>query len=399
MVPSERILMHTRVVSASERPAWALSLLSNRYPALHGLRVIAILSVLQVHVTIVLSHGHLFDQPKFAIRSTGIWFGMDLFFVLSGFLIGSMLLSEDSHDWKGIRRFYARRAFRIIPLYYLILTIAWRVGHRNIGPEIAIKEYLYLTNYHSSVFHAIVPWGWSLCVEEHFYLAVPLLVAVLQKLKSHRARLGVLGALWLSALLVRYAVFYATNITWTPGEMFLRMYVPTHTRYDTLIAGVAIAYVVHHFSEQLTRIFARTSARWGAYSVAALCLVYLLLPADSHGFTHYSIWAWGTVTSIMYSAFVVPLLLGPATPLQRFLGARPWVYIATLGYAVYLVHIPVMEKFVKYAAVGFVLSHHNPFVVWAICLLLLCLLSWTLAYLLHLFVEKPMLWLRDRLAP
>ncbi len=391
--------MHTGVVSLSERPIWSLSLLSNRFPALHGLRVIAILSVLQVHVTIVLSHARLFDQPKFYLRSSGIWFGMDLFFVLSGFLIGSMLLSEDAHDWPGIRRFYARRAFRIIPLFYLILTLTWRLTRRDLGPEVAIKEYLYLANYYSNVHHAIVPWGWSLCVEEHFYLAVPVLVAVLQKMRTHRARLLVLGGLWLSALLVRYAIYYSAHTPWDPGQMFLQIYVRTHTRYDTLIAGVAIAYVVHHFSTQLQNFFAKNWARWASYGLAAGCLAYLLIPAESRGFTHYSLWAWGTVTSVMYTAVVLPLLMGPATGLQRFLGARPWLYLATLGYAVYLVHIPIMDRVVKFAAVGFVLNHVNPMIVWGFSLLILCLLSWTLALVLHMVLEKPMLWLRDRLAP
>jgi peptidoglycan/LPS O-acetylase OafA/YrhL len=391
--------MHTRAVAAPERPLWSLSLLSNRYPALHGLRVIAILSVLQVHVTNVLAHARLFDQPKFYARSTGIWFGMDLFFVLSGFLIGSMLLGEDARDWAGIRRFYARRAFRIIPLYYLVLTLVWRLSRTDIGPLIAVKEYLYFTNYYSNVHHAIVPWGWSLCVEEHFYLAVPLLVAVIHKLKTHRARLVVLGTLWLSALLIRYAIYFGAQQPWDPGQMFLRLYVATHTRYDTLIAGVWLAYLVHHFTPQLQQWFAVNSKRWASYALAGACLAYLLVPVNSLGFTHYNIWAWGTVTSVMYAAVVMPLLLGPSTPMQRFLSARPWLYIATLGYAVYLIHIPVMDRFVKFAVVGFVLARYHPMIVWLIAMMLLCLVSWSAAYVLHLLVEKPMLWLRDRLAP
>lgn len=86
-----------------------LSLLQNRYPALHGLRFVAIVSVLQVHVTVTLHGFKLMQNGELAGLSQSVWFGMDLFFVLSGFLIGSMLLHQGG---TGMGRFWLRRAFR-----------------------------------------------------------------------------------------------------------------------------------------------------------------------------------------------------------------------------------------------------------------------------------------------
>src|SRR5207248_2608681 len=93
--------------------ALSLDLLDNRYPALHGLRVIAILTVIQFHVTWVFAGEQgIFLDRDFIDRSLSVFFGMDLFFMLSGFLIGSILLhSLQSAGSQQVRRFYLRRIF------------------------------------------------------------------------------------------------------------------------------------------------------------------------------------------------------------------------------------------------------------------------------------------------
>jgi peptidoglycan/LPS O-acetylase OafA/YrhL len=396
--------VHTAAVSnleADGRGPWSLSLLSNRYPALHGLRALAIVSVLQVHVTVVLHRIRVVPMGPLFVYSSSVWFGMDLFFVLSGFLIGAMLLGEGARGWRGIGRFYARRSFRIIPLYYLVLTVLWRLEKPEVPLRAVIPEYLYLAPYtRVDIGNVVMPYAWSLCVEEHFYLTVPLLVAVLHRLRSHRARLAALGLLWLSGLAVRHGLFWFWNIPWDSLTMFRFIYVMTHGRYDTLVAGVALAYLAHHFEPQLRALFARPVARAISYAIALLCLRSLIPPSPVLPRSHWNLFAWGTVTSVMYACVILPLLHGPADGwLPRFLGARVWLPIATLGYGVYLVHIPLMEHVVKLAAAGFFFAAWPLWKLWSMSLLLLCLLSWALAYVLHVLVEKPALWLRDRWAP
>ena len=104
---------------------FALDLLDNRFPALHGMRVIAILSVIAYHVTwIFMAEQGIFLDPGFFTQSLAIFFGMDLFFLLSGFLIGSILLrSIATTGAQHIKRFYLRRIFRTFPSYYLVLTV------------------------------------------------------------------------------------------------------------------------------------------------------------------------------------------------------------------------------------------------------------------------------------
>src|SRR4051812_48980269 len=104
---------------------FALDLLDNRYPALHGLRVLAIVSVVQFHVTWIFGgeQSIAIDQD-FMTSSLTVFFGMDLFFILSGFLIGSILLrSLQLNGTQNLRRFYLRRILRTFPSYYVILTI------------------------------------------------------------------------------------------------------------------------------------------------------------------------------------------------------------------------------------------------------------------------------------
>ena len=102
--------------------ALSLELLDNRYPSLHGLRVIAIVSVVQFHVTWIFAgeQGIRIDQD-FTVSSLTVFFGMDLFFILSGFLIGSILLrSLETKGTQNLRRFYLRRISRTFPSYYVV---------------------------------------------------------------------------------------------------------------------------------------------------------------------------------------------------------------------------------------------------------------------------------------
>ena len=195
----------------SLRKLFALDLLDNRYPALHGMRVVAILSVVQYHVTTIFTYEtHLTMDRSWAMTSMTIFFGMDLFFILSGFLIGSILLrSVETAGFINVRRFWLRRAFRTFPAYYVVLTaLVLLFGLTAAQRKHLPFEYAYLTNYVPLTRDGTVMlWGWSLALEEQFYLSVPLLFFGLSKLRSDRARLTLLGLFWISALVVRLVLF------------------------------------------------------------------------------------------------------------------------------------------------------------------------------------------------
>ena len=86
-------------------------------------------------------------------------------------------------------------------------------------------------------------WGWSLALEEQFYLSVPLLFFGLSKMRSDRARLALLGAFWLSALVVRLTLF-KRHPEWDAGQAYDNLYFKTHTRFDTLVAGGCLGLAI-----------------------------------------------------------------------------------------------------------------------------------------------------------
>jgi peptidoglycan/LPS O-acetylase OafA/YrhL len=209
-------------------------------PVLDGLRGLAILAVIVCHVNLTYRSltdskylGSLFDM----FFSWG-WSGVDLFFVLSGFLITGIL-----YDTKGcafyFRTFYARRTLRIMPLYFgflLLLVGLSRVLHSSISPYVSLTDALALGSYTYNFRLVLMRHTtdltvfWSLAVEEHFYLIWPLLVWAM----GRRSLMRLCLALSATSFLLRLAVVLS-------GEWRLTAYLATPCRMDGLLAGSFVA--------------------------------------------------------------------------------------------------------------------------------------------------------------
>jgi peptidoglycan/LPS O-acetylase OafA/YrhL len=259
-----------------------------------------------------------------------------------------------------------------------------------------IYEYAYLTNYRE---HVTMGWAWSLCVEEHFYLAVPLLMAGLWLLKSHTSRIVLLVGMWLTGLVVRLLVFYGATEPWHPRAMFYAIYITTHTRFDTLVAGILLAYLQHYFAARIRTALDHRAVRYGILAVVLGCLTLLMSRQQPSQQLVMFLFSWGTLTSVMY----LPLILWAIDrdgAVQRWLGSRFFLHAATLGYGIYLWHIPICDKLLVPPGRALILEARVPWqAVWWLTLAALVVLSAIVAYLGHLLVEKPALWLRDRIAP
>ena len=220
-------------------------------PALDGLRGVAILAVLLAHFTIITPEPSA-DWPRLAWRvlKSG-WIGVDLFFVLSGFLITGILL--DAKGTRGFfRNFYMRRTLRIFPLYYAVLVAIFLVIPRfHLAPADAalLEQYgqwwywLYLTNVLTAIHHfAAIPFHaghlWSLAVEEQFYLFWPLVVHALGPRGLKRLCLAILGG----ALLLRLGIRLADDPNYAvyPDAVYTLLI----TRADTLALGGLLALLV-----------------------------------------------------------------------------------------------------------------------------------------------------------
>ncbi len=373
----------------------SLELLDNRYPALHGMRVLAIVSVIQYHVTWIFSGEQGIPlNDTFREASLSIFYGMDLFFLLSGFLIGSILIrSLEVSGTQNLRRFYLRRIFRTFPSYYVVLTgLALWLPLTPQQIEHLPYEYVYLTNFMPLARHEIVMfWGWSLALEEQFYLTVPLLMFVLYRLGTDRARMIALGVIASTALVVRLSI-YAAGSPWDDFDLYEAVYFRTYTRFDVIVAGILLAFMEMRYG---ARIAAWLKAPLHRALLGIPCLTLLWLISNPTQLMH--VFAWGSLTSLMYLG-AVPLILHGEGPLQRFLGHPIFRRLATLGYGVYLVHIPLIDHVLVPIAARLHEDGASMAWVWPVSLLGVTTASFVIGYLMHVLIEKPSLWVRDKVA-
>jgi peptidoglycan/LPS O-acetylase OafA/YrhL len=384
---------------------FSLELLDNRYPQLHGLRVLAIITVVQFHITSIfaLEQSIRLDRD-WVVSSLAIFFGMDLFFILSGFLIGSILLyslKQKETQKHPIRRFYLRRIFRTFPPYYVVLTVLVLTTKLTPHQHLHIKyEYAYLTNFFSTARpETLMFWGWSLALEEQFYLVVPLLFFLLRAMRSDRQRIGFLVALWSSATFIRLAIYLLHKGPWMDFVLYGALYFKTYTRFDTLVMGILLAVIHDRYREPIGRWLMHPRHRAMIALPSLLCLWMLVRPWTfmPHDLNLFHVFAWGTITTVMYLGFLLLLLHGNG-PIHDFLGAPIFRRLATLGYGVYLVHIPLCDHIVVPMAHALVHRQVSLVVIWPLSLALLLVLSTSVSYAMHVVVEKPSLWVRDRFA-
>jgi len=307
-------------------------------PSLDGLRAIAVLLVLWCHVPVTTPGypGWLLDA-RFWIRPGD--FGVELFFALSGFLITRILIAERAAG-QPVRWFLLRRLLRIFPIYYLLLAVMsfWRPGQ-----EIAWCA-AYLGNF-ADVFAPTPgskPLGhtWSLCVEEHFYLIWPLLVAL------GTPRLGPRALKW---VMIPTAVIGAVvvGITCAPKTAELAVQRLSPFRFLTLAAGALVAYAEPH----LTAPPSRMRNRGVALTIVGLLLHphvwFLLLPVVWIGATWWPMQIAPAFVRVHSALLCSGILMWCITPRQlwlspeRLLSPAPLRAIGRISYGLYLYHVPI----------------------------------------------------------
>jgi peptidoglycan/LPS O-acetylase OafA/YrhL len=322
-------------------------LLSRFYPALDGLRGVAILMVFTVHYVTGL-------RPDIPLLGWG-WVGVDLFFVLSGFLITGILYdSVGGEDF--FRNFYTRRALRIFPLYYgfwLLALLATPLLHIDWN-----RYNLAMAAYIGNLFHAgaltkvhpdggliwfaarhaggmprslLVGHFWSLCVEEQFYLLWP---AVVWLVRSRRALLRISLMIVVLLPLVRTALVLFCH----SGAYLQSIYFLSYLRVDTLMVGAALALWLRGPCPAPSAL--RRGAAWTGMAAVALLtagyriqLVHPRMTQDG-GFVR----SVGFSLIAMAAAAVLLLAIDPASPLPRLLQFRPLAYLGRISYGIYLLH-------------------------------------------------------------
>lgn len=312
------------------------------------------------------------------------WVGVDLFFVLSGYLIGGQLLKQIR-----MRTFFARRALRIMPTYFAVLAIyaflpAWR----------EYPEMTPLWKFIASVQNIGMRGGtafshaWSLAIEDQFYLALPLVVLLV----GRRARAGVIVAcgIVVAGLALRWYVAQA-NLT-PAGAVSFRafqklIYYATWTRLDPLVLGVSVA-ALQLFRPQLCSFIA-SLGRWIWLPAIALISFALWLGEDQLTVAA-CVWQFPLIAIAMTALLLCALDLRLIISRVRIPGAA---FFASAAYSVYLSH-----KLVIHFAAGLCSRWDVPFTSPGAHLLVQTLI-YAAGSLLFLVVERPFLQLRKKLAP
>lgn len=316
-----------------------------RISQLDGIRGLAIALVLIWHGVFGLVQVVPGSPAAYALRALSLtWAGVDLFFVLSGFLIGGILLAN-RHSARFFTTFYARRACRIFPLYYVMLAIFLACGalaRADAMPEWqrwlfggalpAWSYATYLQNFHVAGSGLGANWmavTWSLAVEEQFYLVAPLMIWSL----SPRALPVVLSVLIVLAPICRVA------LQWRLDPSGLASYVLLPARWDALFLGMLAAWAFRQPGcvESLRQVLPaiRKALAFGLVILAAMIA------------TNQNIGSWGmtaagyTVIAACALAMVLLAMISAGGVVHRLLRVRPLVWLGTISYGVYLFHQPI----------------------------------------------------------
>ena len=355
-----------------------------RQPGLDLLRALAI-------IVVVIYHAGTMGFPMPGRVHRWGWIGVDLFFVLSGYLIGGQLLAPLARNQPAnLKRFFARRALRIMPAYFVVLAIyvflpAWREY-----PEM-YPWWKFLFSVQNIGLHGGTAFShaWSLAVEDQFYLTLPFILIFVNRLP--RAAWIIPCTIFLGGILLRTFLAYShpaevSGVAFRDFQAWI--YYPTWTRLDPLVFGVALAAIEKFRPEWWKRL--TNSAIWLWLPGLALIIYALWLGEGEYLTIASAVWQF-PLLAIGFTALLV-CAQSDRLPL-RHVRIPGVAFIASIAYSAYLV-----QKLVIHAVSEFCYSHDVDLTS-APALIGVEVCVYAVATVLFLLVERPFLQLRQRIAP
>ena len=362
----------------------------NRSSRVHGLdtlRALAIMLVFANHYMSFVSH-----EATFGWFSEIGWAGVDLFFALSGYLIGNQVFAAQRGAGLSLPNFYARRLLRTLPAYLAVLALYafWPYWAGSL-PHAPWWKYLTFTLNLDLRPGTLFSHAWSLCVEEQFYLLLPPVALAIAAIAARRPGIA-LGLGWAALALAVAAGLWLRDGWWQPSmdlgghasrSYYTLLYYFTPSRFDELLAGVALAMLRNFHPDQWQRLTSHGNAMLAAGAAATAITFWLFLEY------HFS-WAVSVFGYPMLGvAFAMLILaaLSEGSLLQRTripgMGA-----VALWSYSIYLTHKQLCILLAEHWAPG------EPQSI-AVMIAASILAGW----LLYAAIEAPFMKLRDWLFP
>lgn len=353
---------------------------SKYLPSIDSLRALAVLAVIIYHVDV----NYL----------PGGFLGVDLFFVLSGYLISSLIIKEYKKIGSvNLYNFYIRRARRLLPAVYFMITVGLvvmvlfnevllRKSHLD-----AIFGYLYSSNWwyifhkldYFDSFGAQSPFKhlWSLAIEEQFYMIFPLLFLLVNRKKKSKDGTYKLNKNFLYVVLGLIIVSLIAHIILFDINNISRIYFGTDTRVFSLLVGVVGAILY-----PMERLHAKVTLQQNMiYSVVSLVSIATLITVMIYT-SEYNTWLYrGGFLLVAVLGLIVIISSGKQhTLMSRLLSFKPVVFIGKISYSLYLWHFPVLVLTTPVSEIG------NPNIYFVI---LRVILTFVVAIVSYVFVETP----------
>lgn len=370
-------------------------------PELDGLRALAIVLVLLRHAVVPFRPA---GEPVLAIAGWDAvtplvngWMGVDLFFVLSGFLITHHLCRRygGALDRRSAGDYLMRRALRIVPAYYAMLFVVaaglvplYAVAEKDLGQRV-LGHLLFMQDYLAPDILVVF---WSLGVEEKFYLLAPLLLAGVLWVRRPALQYAILAGVALLPTLFRWqtAARFAGPLEYERWFQLFRS--GFHLSFDGLVLGMLCA-LVHRDRTRWPWLQDRRVASTFFWAGAVVIAWLLGARPLSDAIGHFEKVYLGAVVAVGMSGMLLGLALGGG-PRRWFQGRGAFV-VARLSYALYLTHYALIPAAVALLDAAFGPATLPPLGRFVLFLPIYLALSFAAASVLHYGVEKPFLTLRD----